>query len=199
MNFPLIGLIIFLLGILYYYFTATRKPSLIYQDNPLNNALIKNTKILNHRYYATPWLFNTHAQLIALGVAKRFSRPLVYDRHDTLIMKDGGEVFIEWLGLDLPADRPTMLVLHTISGNSQSMRAFVKYIREKLEWRVALCIRRGHGDTALKTANFNTMGNGDDFSAQIEHVQSNFPHSDLYATGISAGSGCFGSIFRECW
>jgi len=36
---------------------------------------------------------------------------------------------------------------------------------------------------------FNTMGNTDDFAAQIKHIQSCFPKSALYATGISAGSG----------
>jgi len=98
-------------------------------------------------------------------------------------------VGVDWYGLDLPENTPTMLVLHTISGNPQSMRGFVRYVRENLGWRVALCVRRGHGAMTLNTANFNTMGNTDDFAAQIKHIQSCFPQSDLFATGISAGSG----------
>ena len=181
------------LGILslaaYYFLTAAKKPSLIYQATPLNNVIIENTQSLTKRYFATPWLFNTHLQLIVLGFIKGFAKPLTYDKHDVLTMEDGGQIAIDWLGLDLPEDTPTLLVLHTISGNPQSMRSFVRYIRENLGWRVALCVRRGHGEMQLKTANFNTMGNTDDFAAQIKHIQASFPQSDLYATGISAGSG----------
>jgi len=134
-------------------------------------------------------LFNTHLQLIVLGFIKGFAKPLDYERQDVLTMDDGGQVSVDWLGLDLPENTPTLLVLHTISGNPQSMRGFVRYIRENLGWRVALCVRRGHGEMALQSPSFNTMGNTDDFAAQIKHIQSCFPKSDLYATGISAGSG----------
>lgn len=184
----LIGLGV-LLFVIYYFTTAAKKPTLIYQDTPFNKAVINATKPLTQRYFATPWLFNTHLQLIVLGFIKGFAKPLEYERTDVLTMKDGAQVGVDWVGLDLPEDTPTMLVLHTISGNPQSMRGFVRYIRETLGWRVALCVRRGHGDMTLQTPNFNTMGNTDDFSAQIAHIQKCFPESDLYATGISAGSG----------
>ena len=189
MTFLVISLIIIILAFSYYFVTAAKKPELIYQQNALNQAIIDNTGALNTRYFATPWLFNTHLQLIFLGFIKGFAKPLVYNKHDVLTMPDGGQVCVDWLGLDLPENTPTLIVLHTISGNPQSMRGFVRYIRENLGWRVALCVRRGHGKMRLKTANFNTMGNTDDFAAQIQHIQSNFPLSDLYATGISAGSG----------
>lgn len=104
-------------------------------------------------------------------------------------MDDGGTVSVDWLGLDLPDDTPTLIVLHTISGDPQSMRGFVRYARETLGWRIALCVRRGHGDLALTVPSFNTMGNTDDFAHQIKHIQSCVPNSHLYAIGISAGSG----------
>ena len=139
--------VILVLVVIYYFVTAAVKPKLIYQDNKTNQTLIKNTPALIKRYFATPWLFNTHAQLIVLGFVKGFAKALTYDRQDVLTMDDGGTVSVDWLGLDLPADRPTMVVLHTITGNA------------------------------------------DDFAAQLKHIQSCFPNSDLYATGISAGSG----------
>ena len=175
--------------IAYYFVIVAKKPSLLFQKNAFNNALVESTTILKRRFFPTPWLFNTHLQLIVLGFIKGFAKPLKYDQQDILTMPDGGKVSVDWLGLDLPEDTPTMLVLHTISGNPQSMRGFVRYIRKNLGWRVALCVRRGHGELALTTANFNTMGNVEDFAAQINHIQTQFPHSDLYATGISAGSG----------
>lgn len=173
----------------YYFLIVARKPSLTYQNTPFNQAIIDATPALRKAYYATPWLFNTHLQLIVLGFIKGFAKPLAYDRQDVLTMPDGGQVSVDWLGLDLPAETPTMIVLHTISGNPQSMRGFVRYVRETLGWRVALCVRRGHGEMTLKTPSFNTMGNTDDFAAQVAHIQATFPQSDLYATGISAGSG----------
>jgi len=189
MTLLFVSLVIFVLATVYYFATVAKKPSLIYQPTSLNNAIVSATKALNKRYYATPWLFNTHLQLIVLGFMKGFSKPLEYELHDELIMKDGGKVGVDWLGVDLPENTPTMIVLHTISGNPQSMRGFVRYVRETLGWRVALCVRRGHGDMNLQTANFNTMGNTDDFAAQIQHIQHRFPQSALYASGISAGSG----------
>jgi len=189
MTFILFSLPLLFLAAAYYFITAVKKPSLIYQETPLNQAIIKNTKSLTKRYFPTPWLFNTHLQLIVLGFIKGFAKSLEYDRQDVLTMDDGGQVSVDWLGLDLPEETPTLLVLHTISGNPQSMRGFVRYIRENLGWRVALCVRRGHGEMKLQSPNFNTMGNTDDFSAQIKHIQTCFPKSGLYATGISAGSG----------
>ena len=180
---------VLLFAIVYYFVTAAKKPKLVYQDNEKNNALIKATPALNKRYFATPWLFNTHAQLIVLGFIKGFAKALKYDRQDVLTMKDGGTVSVDWLGLDLPEDRPTMVVLHTITGSPQSMRGFVRYVYEKLGWRVALCVRRGHGDLDFTAPSYNTLGNADDFAEQLKHIQSCFPQSNLYATGISAGSG----------
>jgi predicted alpha/beta-fold hydrolase len=189
MTLLFVSLAILVIATLYYFFKVVKKPSLIYQPTLLNSAIVSATKALNKPYYATPWLFNTHLQLIVLGFIKGFSKPLEYDQHDELMMPDGGKVGIDWLGVDLPENTPTMIVLHTISGNPQSMRGFVRYVKETLGWRVALCVRRGHGDMDLQTANFNTMGNTDDFAAQVQHIQQRFPQADLYATGISAGSG----------
>lgn len=188
-NAQIIFSVILLLGVIYYFVTAAVKPKLIYQHNKTNQTLIKNTPALIKRYFATPWLFNTHAQLIVLGFIKGFAKALTYDRQDILTMEDGGTVSVDWLGLDLPPERPTMVVLHTITGSPQSMRGFVRYIHESLGWRVALCVRRGHGELAFTAPSYNTLGNADDFAAQLKHIQSCFPASDLYATGISAGSG----------
>ena len=180
--------IIFLITV-YYFAVVAKKPTLIYQATALNKRIIEATPLLSKRYLPTPWLFNTHLQLIVLGFIKGFAKPLEYDQQDILTMQDGGKVSVDWLGLNLPDNTPTMLVLHTISGNPQSMRGLVRYVRENLGWRVALCVRRGHGEINLETPSFNTMGNTDDLAAQIKHIESQFPKSDLYAMGISAGSG----------
>jgi predicted alpha/beta-fold hydrolase len=189
MEFSDIAIALLVTFISYYLLFVVRKPVLSYTKNAFNEKVIAATPSLNKPYFPTPWLFNTHVQLIVLGIIKGFSKPLEYDRSDVLTMEDGGNVSVDWVGLDLPEETPTMIVLHTISGNPQSMRGFVRYARETLGWRVALCVRRGHGDLKLTSASFNTMGNTDDFAQQIKHIQTCFPKSHLYATGISAGSG----------
>lgn len=189
MDVSIIFLVILILFVSYYFAFVVRKPSVDYSHNSFNQKVVDAIPALNRRYFPTPWLFNTHLQLIVLGFIKGFAKPLEYDRSDLLKTPDGGEVSVDWVGLDLPDDRPTMVVLHTISGNPQSMRGFVRYVAETMGWRVALCVRRGHGDMKLTVPSFNTMGNTDDFALQITHIQSCFPDSPLYATGISAGSG----------
>lgn len=180
---------ILLIAVVYYFLTAAKKPKLVYEKNQRNNALVKNTPALLKRYFPTPWLFNTHVQLIVLGFVKGFAKPLRYDGQDVLTMKDGGTVSVDWLGLNLPEDRPTIVVLHTITGSPQSMRGLVRYLHEKLGWRVALCVRRGHGELNFTSPSYNTLGNANDFTEQLKHIQTRFPVSDLYAIGISAGSG----------
>jgi predicted alpha/beta-fold hydrolase len=189
MAFADFALIVLMLFVGYYLLVVARKPLLSYTQNEFNDKIIASTPALNEIYFPTPWLINTHVQLIVLGFIKGFAKPLKYDRSDVLTMEDRGKVSVDWLGLDLPEETPTMIVLHTISGNPQSMRGFVRYVRETLGWRVALCVRRGHGDLALTSPSFNTMGNTDDFAEQVKHIQACFPDSHLYATGISAGSG----------
>ena len=180
---------VLILAIAYYFIVVVKKPELVYQPNSVNKAIVNATPALVKPYFATPWFFNSHLKLLALITAEGFSRPLAYDRVDVLTMEDCGTVSVDWLGLDLPENTPTMIVLHTISGDPQSMRDFVRYVREQMGWRVALCVRRGHGDMTLKVPGFNTMGSTEDFDAQVNHIQKHVPKSDLYATGVSAGSG----------
>ena len=77
MTIFLVCLGILLLAAIYYFITAAKKPSLIYQETALNKAIVENTGALKKRYYATPWLFNTHLQLIVLGFIKGFASGIV--------------------------------------------------------------------------------------------------------------------------
>ncbi|CAN7523134.1 alpha/beta fold hydrolase [Aquipseudomonas alcaligenes] len=173
----------------HYLRTAARKPQLIYQRNPDNDALIQQMPRLTRRFWATPWLFNGHLQLLGLGLKKVFSPALRYDRVDTLLMADGGTTALHWLGADLPAEVPTLVVLHTITGSPHSMRGFVRDLQRLTGWRVVFCQRRGHGDLSLTSPRFNTMGDTADLREQLRQIGERYPHSALYAAGISAGTG----------
>lgn len=183
------ALAVLLAAALYYWRTAAQKPQLVYQDNAHNQALIARVPRLTRPFWVTPWLFNTHLQLLALGLKKGFGKKLVYEQSDILTMADGGTTALHWLGLNKPADSPTILVLHTITGSPHSMRGLVRDIAHYSGCRVVLCQRRGHGDLPLTTARINTMGDTGDLREQLAVIQQRFPDSPLYAIGSSAGSG----------
>ncbi|MCP1616444.1 hypothetical protein FBY21_1050 [Pseudomonas sp. SLBN-26] len=173
----------------HYLRTAARKPELVYQANPENQALIAQVPRLTRRFWATPWLFNGHLQLLGLGLKKAFAPRLAYDRVDTLRMADGGTTALHWLGAEVPADVPTLVVLHTITGSPHSMRGFVRDLQRLTGWRVVFCERRGHGRLPLTSPRFNTMGDTADLREQLRLIGERYPRSPLYAAGISAGTG----------
>ncbi len=173
----------------YYLRTAAQRPELIYQNNADNQALVDRVPRLTQRFWATPWLFNGHLQLLGLGLKKAFAPRLRYDREDTLRMADGGTTALHWLGADLPADVPTLVVLHTITGSPHSMRSFVRDLQRLTGWRIVLCQRRGHGELALTSPRFNTMGDTNDLREQLRMIAARYPQSALYAAGVSAGTG----------
>jgi len=173
----------------YYLHTAARRPRLVYQASAANQALIGRVPRLTRRFWATPWLFNGHLQLLGLGLQKALAPRLSYDRVDTLQMADAGTTALHWLGAELPADVPTLLVLHTITGSPHSMRGFVRDLQRLTGWRIALCQRRGHGDLPLTSPRFNTMGDTDDLRQQLLLIGARYPDSALYAASISAGTG----------
>lgn len=173
----------------YYWRTAALRPELTYQHNEENLALIARVPGLTRRFWATPWLFNGHLQLLGLGLRKAFGPRLRYDHTDTLRMADGGTTALHWLGTELAPQTPTLVVLHTITGSPHSMRGFVRDLHHRTGWRIVLCQRRGHGALALTSPRFNTMGDTQDLREQLQVIQSRYPQSALYAAGISAGTG----------
>lgn len=185
------------LWLAYYCLRVARKPTLSYKPNALTDSYVRQSRLLNRPYWVTPWLVNRHLQLLLLGLKKGFAPKLDYDRCDRLEAPDGGSLAIEWLGLDLPEDRPTLVLLHTISGSAHSMRGFVRHIHQALGWRVAVCIRRGHSGLPLTAPKFNTMGCSKDFRLQLQHIQTAVPESPLCAVGVSAGSGVLARYLGE--
>lgn len=178
-----------LLALAYYFVRIAKKPDVSFPNTYFNNAVVRLMPQLRRRFYISPWLISKHLQMLFMGLEKTYVKPLHYERSDVLTMSDGGVVSVDWVGLDLPEDTPTMVVLHTISGSPESMRPFVRYVFENMGWRVALCVRRGHGTLGLKSPNYNSLGSSDDFVEQLAHIEQAFPKSNLYATGISMGSG----------
>lgn len=167
-----------------------RKPRLHCHDNARNRHVVAALPQLHAAFRPTPWLFNAHAQLVFHALRKKDQKSSpTYDRRDVLTMRDGGHTALVWCGYDLPADTPTIVVLHTITGSPQSMAELVQDLHAATGWRIALCLRRGHGGLPLSTPRLNILGCTADLREQLQFIRERFPASPLYAVGSSAGSG----------
>jgi predicted alpha/beta-fold hydrolase len=139
-------------------------------------------------YRPTPWLSNTHAHLLYFDMIRKNNVQLEYDQIEQLTMQDGGVTAIAWYGKHLPADTPTIVMMHTITGSPDSMRELVKDLHRYTGWRVALCVRRGHGNLPMPVGKFCLFGSPEDLCEQIAHIQTSYPQSTLYGVGSSAGT-----------
>lgn len=172
----------------YYRRSVSAVPELIHQNSKHHHALLQKLPRLFDQYRATPWAFNQHLQLILLIFKEAFEPELQWDEREVLKTEDGGSLSLFWLGQDLPADTPSILLLHTIAGSEQSMARDARALSKLTGWRIVLCLRRGHADEPLTSPRFNTMGDTADLRQKIARVESRFPQSPLYVMGSSAGT-----------
>lgn len=180
----------------------SRRPQVSFVDTPKNHEFVSSLQLLNEDFKPTPWLFNAHAQLIfhglrKIGQTRRRQASDIYDYNEKLGMRDGGLTALYWSGHNLPCDVPTIVVLHTITGSPDSMAELVRDLRVGTNWRVVLCLRRGHGDLPLMTPRINLVGCTDDLRDQLALIRARFPESPLYAVGSSAGSGLLARYLGE--
>ena len=165
------------------------QPQLHFHDSPFTRALLPRLPQLHAPYRPTPWLFNAHLQLLWLMLREALEPPLRYEEAEVLRMRDGGTTALDWLGLDCAPSTPTLVVLHSITGDAQSMRLIVRDLRRATGWRVVVCTRRGHGALELTAPVLDTMGLTDDLREQLARIRERYPESPLYGVGVSAGSG----------
>ncbi|MBC7751803.1 MAG: alpha/beta hydrolase [Candidatus Saccharibacteria bacterium] len=164
------------------------KPRVYCQENGHNRKIISNLHQLNQVFRPTPWLFNSHMQLMFLS-ARKNNKAQAYDHTELLTMSDGGQTALAWMGYDLPVTTPTIVVLHTLTGSPQSMQELVVDLHQTTGWRIVLCVRRGHAEMPLTQPQFNIFGSVHDLHEQLSVIQARLPESTLYGVGSSAGSG----------
>ena len=183
-----VGLLV-ILWIAHYRLSAVRRPRLDFHPSEFNRAVVDALEPLRQPYRPTPWLYNPHLQLLWLLLCEAIAPPIRYERRDVLTMRDGGTTALDWLGLDAPSDAPTLVLLHTVTGDAQSMRGIAADLRKATGWRIVLCTRRGHGGLPLTAPRVNTMGCTNDLREQLDKISDEWPDSPLLAVGVSAGSG----------
>ncbi|MGE8684998.1 MAG: YheT family hydrolase [Acinetobacter sp.] len=171
------------------YTTGAEQPHLYFNPEGQMVDVLSKLKQLHQKYRPTPWLSNNHVHLLYFDVIKKRTIKLEYDAIEQLTMADGGVTAIAWLGLDLPEHVPTIVLMHTITGSPESMRELVRDLNQYTGWRIALCLRRGHGDLPMPVPQINLFGSPQDLREQIFYIQQKFPKSELYGVGSSAGTG----------
>lgn len=169
--------------------SGAEQPTLYFDPQGQAKQLIKHLPQLQLKYRPTPWLSNAHAHLLYFDLVKKKRITLKYDRIEQLTMADGGITAVAWFGLSLPANTPTIIIMHTITGSPESMSELVRDLNHYTGWRIALCLRRGHAKLALPVAKISLFGSTEDLREQLSYIQKQLPESDLYAVGSSAGTG----------
>lgn len=169
--------------------TGAEQPKLYFDELSASQDILNLLPQLKQKYRPTPWLSNRHIHLIYFDLIRKRTIKLDYDKMNQLTMSDGGITAIVWFGHHLAPDTPTIILMHTITGSPDSMRELVKDLNQYTGWRIALCIRRGHAKLPMPVPKINLFGSTDDLREQIEFIQKQFPKSELYAVGSSAGTG----------
>jgi len=160
-------------------------------DSPLSRRLAKMIDLapsLQQPTYApTPWARASQANFVLatlrsrLGELRRKVEPPFIGRISTCADPD---VTVEWAkdyaALDLPANAPIVIFLHTITGTAAQTRWLMTYASSR-GWRSCVFVRRGHGDKRLTSPTFNILGTIDDVEMQLDAPF-------LGMIGVSAGS-----------
>ncbi|SPL70092.1 YheT family hydrolase [Acinetobacter stercoris] len=168
---------------------GAEQPKLYFNQHGKLHNIQQKMPQLQKKYRPTPYLSNPHIHLLYFDLIRKKTIKLEYDHFDQLCMPDGGVTAISWYGYALPAETPTIVVLHTIKGTPSSMRELVRDLHQLTGWRIALCLRRGHAGLPMPVPQMSIFGSTSDLREQINFIQSIFPDSCLYAVGSSAGTG----------
>jgi len=171
---------------------TTRHPSVACysgRDRSWNEAILSSCPSIDGGYDPPRWARNGHVQNLLTLLRSDYAPSTEWEVDERLVLEDGGTVSVQWLGLDLPADTPVIVVMHTICGSADASRRTIVALQQALGWVVAACNRRGHAGLPLTAPRINTMGATDDLRAQLAAIEARRPTAPLYGVGISAGSG----------
>lgn len=153
--------------------------------------------------YAPTWWTNGHVQVVLTFLVPQ--APIKYAR-EVLTLRDGGHASLDWAleasgpaarsGRSLQDDSPIVVIMHGLTGCSDSMRSLCA---EALVhgYRPVVFNKRGHGGLPLATPKLQEFGCVQDLKEAIARIEQAFPSSKLYGIGSSAGSGLLCSYLGD--
>ncbi|TYZ68682.1 hypothetical protein PybrP1_012430 [[Pythium] brassicae (nom. inval.)] len=154
--------------------------------------------------YSPAWWTNAHVQVFLPFV---LPQPRLAYKRDVLVMKDGGHTSLDWVveasappslaRRPLRDDSPIALVMHGLTGGSESMRSLCAAALAG-GYRPVVFNKRGHGGLKLATPTLQAFGDTADLKEGIAQIERAFPaSSQLYGIGYSAGAGLLCSYLGE--
>ena len=147
------------------------------------------------------WLKNCHLQTIfAKYLAPKFR---IVGQAELLPLPDGDELMLHWGDVAASADRPLVLLLHGLEGNSHSH--YIRGMMQSLQLRgfavVLMHFRGCHGE-ANKLPRAYHSGDTADLATVVDVLQHRFPAVVLGAVGFSLGGNVLmkycGELAEHC-
>ncbi|KAL7633273.1 UNVERIFIED_CONTAM: hypothetical protein RMT77_016378 [Armadillidium vulgare] len=188
--------------VIYYLLEVVKHPVFACRPNSQwGSFLEKHLKVLQEKYWPTPWCFESRAQTI-LASFFRSRLPIINYKRDIFKLRDGGEVCIDWLdpvqnSKVAPEEdsSPIVVLLPGLTGHSQSeyVKSFV-FAAHSVGAKCVVFNNRGRGGIPLKTARTYCAANSDDLEEILGHIKKIYPKSRVVATGISLGGMILGNF-----
>ncbi|XP_068205561.1 protein ABHD1-like [Palaemon carinicauda] len=186
-------IIVFCCYFIYYIVFAVEKPLLACREGPWRDFLTENIPVIQERFWPTLWCVDGRLQTI-FAHAVRPRLPKVCYQRETLSLKDGGILSLDWISKPKRKNQPILLVLPGLTGSSQT--EYVKcyfHNLKNLDFCGVVFNHRGMGKTELKTPRTFCGANSDDLEEALEHIRSCYPEAPIVANGTSLGGMVLGN------
>ncbi|BEI82219.1 hypothetical protein CcaverHIS002_0300870 [Cutaneotrichosporon cavernicola] len=167
----------------------------------------KNVPSLKGTFTPSWWLPNGHLQT-AYIVMGDFSKVDRVDYVRTMLrLPDGGTISLDITPpnhLELPADAPTLVVCHGLTGNANE-----SYVRNVLNWAIkpqseggigargVVVNFRGCGGTPLTSPQLYSAAASLDLNSAAHYLRNAFPQSALHGIGFSLGASVLARYLGE--
>ncbi|KAI8609857.1 Alpha/Beta hydrolase protein [Chytriomyces sp. MP71] len=170
---------------------------------PLHVRVMRTCPTLSRGiFWPSPLLFNGHFQTAYASLVGRKLRGreiVVYER-ETLLLKDGGLVAIDWNKGDRrkAEDTPILILLHGLGGGSSD-----KYILEfiphadRTGYKCAALNSRGCGGIEVTTPQLYSGSFTQDARDMISHIHARYPEAPMIGIGFSLGANIMLKLVGE--
>eukprot|EP01135_Chromosphaera_perkinsii_P008023 Nk52_evm95s1073 gene=Nk52_evmTU95s1073 len=185
--------------LVYYLIHCVHKPIVLYKNVEKNENMINSIPLLDSYYYPPLWCTNKHLQTLASVIARK--TPDIEYRREYLVMEDGGEIIMDWYDNEesrYQRDiRPTVVLLHGMTGNSNS--PYIKHmvhVARKEGYRAVVVNNRGMAGT-LKSAKVACASFTSDMKDVTSYIVDSIPQAPLVTAGLSYGSAILMKYLAE--
>ncbi|XP_031574855.1 protein ABHD15-like [Actinia tenebrosa] len=169
---------------------------LYYKKSRLGVLLVKKCKMLGESFTPTFWAGNAHLQTLLPWILPQseieFSR-------EYLQMADKGIIALDWAVVNdrvLDKSSPIMIIIPALTQHTPDMSSLCSSALVQ-KFRPVVFNRRGHGQTPLTTRRLQTFAEGGDLEETIVFINRMYPNADIFAVGLSSGSGLLISYLGE--